>query len=277
MDHLEEAGFLAFDGVYHTIGDEAETQFGRRHFMALSSVFTSSPDFEVLHGSKPLGTLDWLSLAYQDGERRHPVILAGRTWDIGEIDWKRRKVYVTPSAAQGKARWDGSGRGLSFELARENRQILLSDVQSPRWTRRAVGQLSEEREQRRHSAEALGRFVHDAGDDRLRWFTFAGSPLNELVGVYLRTRTGGQVTWDDFCLSLPGSMDVQKVRDLVIELLASPDIVTMIPPSAELLENLKFAECLPPLLAHRAVLGRIRLEMLTADTLLGTPSAVGVP
>jgi len=180
--------------------------------MDLSSVFTSSPDFEVLHGNKSIGALDWLSLAYQDGECRHPVILAGRSWDIEDINWNRRKVFVTPSATQGKARWDGTGRGLSFELAREIHRLILSDSVFPRRTRRAVAQLSEERDLRRNAAESLGRFVHDAGDDRLRWFTFAGAPLNELLGVYLRTQTGKQVTWDDFCLSLPGNSDVQHSR-----------------------------------------------------------------
>ncbi len=33
----------------------------------------------------------------QDCERTHPIILAGRNWEIQEIDWKGRKVYVAPS------------------------------------------------------------------------------------------------------------------------------------------------------------------------------------
>jgi len=46
---------------------------------------------------------------------------------------------------QGKARWDGAGRGLSFELAREIQCLILSDYVSPRWTRRAVAQVAEAR------------------------------------------------------------------------------------------------------------------------------------
>ncbi|CAN5296000.1 hypothetical protein BH23VER1_BH23VER1_20990 [soil metagenome] len=75
---LHEHGFLASDGVYSTFGDEMEKQFGRRHFMELSSVFTTSPTFEVIHGTKQIGTFDWMSLAFQEPDKPHPVVLAGR-------------------------------------------------------------------------------------------------------------------------------------------------------------------------------------------------------
>lgn len=268
LRNLEARGFLAFDGVYFTIGDETEEQFGRRHFMDLSSVFTSSPDFEVIHGTRSIGTLDWLSLAWQDGRRRHPVILAGRSWDIEEIDWNRRKIYVKPSAEHGKVRWKGVGRGLSFELAREIHRLIQSDGVSPRWLRRATTEIAAQREALRDIAALLGRIVHDAGEDRVHWFTFAGAPLNELLGVYLRSRTGAEVSWDDFRVSLPGTADIPAIRDHIRRLLAAPDLAAEIPPSEELVENLKFAECLPADLAHRAALGRVGIDELGAKNLL---------
>jgi ATP-dependent Lhr-like helicase len=254
--------------VYFTIGDETEAKFGRRHFMELSSVFTSSPDFAVIHGNRAIGTLDWLSLAYQDGERKHPVILAGRTWDIEEIDWNRRKVFVSPSTQHGKVRWEGVGRGLSFELAREVRELVLSDSVSERWTRRATDQMAVQREEMQGVAESMGRIVYDAGDDRVHWFTFAGSPLNELLGVHLQTALDLQMTWDDYCVSAPGVTDVQRLLDCARGLLESEDIVAEVPPSDDLAKHLKFSECLPTDLAHRAVLGRLRLEVLTVEHLL---------
>ena len=266
---LQEKGFIVSDGVYFTIGDEAEKQFGRRHFMELSSVFTTSPDFEVLHGTKSIGTLDWLSLAFQDTDNKHPVVLAGRNWDIETIEWDRRRVFVVPSKLRGKVRWKGSGRGLSFELTRKIHSLILSEENNTRWSRRAVAEISEQRRALRDIAESLGRFVYDGGEGRLFWYTFAGAPLNELLGVYLKSKLSGQqVSWDDFCISLPGTSDATQIQRDVRELLESDDIVSLIPASEEMIDQLKFSECLPEELAHRAVLGRLDLGGLSVEKLM---------
>lgn len=272
IGYLHEKGFIVSDGVYSTIGDEAEKQFGRRHFMELSSVFTTSPDFEVLHGTKPIGTLDWLSLAFQDKENKHPVVLAGRSWDIEDIEWDRRRVFVVPSKLRGKVRWKGLGRGLSFELTRKIHSLILSEESSDRWTRRAVKELTGQREALRDVAHSLGRFVYDGGDERVFWYTFAGAPLNELLGLYLKSTIGDKaVSWDDFSVSLPGACDLKSIIGHAHELLESDDVIDLIPASQDIIEQLKFSECLPQELAHRAVLGRLDLTGLSVDSLLAAP------
>ena len=92
--------------------------------------------------------------------------------------------------------------------------------------------------------------------------------LDDALGVFLKSRISGQVSWDDFCVSLPGTCDAKEIIRDARELLESDDMVGQIPASEEIIDQLKFSECLPQELAHRAVLGRLNLGGLTAERLI---------
>lgn len=53
---LVEEGFLDQDGGMLFIGPETERRFGYRHFMDLTAVFTTAPEFTVLSGRTEIGT-----------------------------------------------------------------------------------------------------------------------------------------------------------------------------------------------------------------------------
>ncbi len=125
------------------IGPEAERQFGMRHFMGLMAVFTAPPEFTVLHGREEIGRTDPVLLADRvEGPRL--LLLSGRTWRVTWTDWKRRRCFVEPFAAGGgRARWLSAGvGGLSFEIARAMRDVLLGDSPPAVLTRRADGMLA---------------------------------------------------------------------------------------------------------------------------------------
>ena len=46
------------------------------------------------------------------------AVLAGRAWRVTYVDWKRRRCFVEPTDLPGRARWSGTGGGLSFEITR---------------------------------------------------------------------------------------------------------------------------------------------------------------
>lgn len=259
LNHLIRTGILGFDGVWLSMGEDGEKRFGWRHFLELVSVFTSSPDFEVLHGNHPIGTLDWLALASQEGGRKHPVILAGRSWNVLEIDWTKRRVFVAPSDERGKVRWHGVRRGLSFVIARRIRQLVLASGDSTRWSARAKAEMATQKEQFYQMASQTGKIYHDAAENRVRWSTFAGTALNEILGSVLARELKQELAWDDFEISFPSSTDVTTIRTIVAEFLSAPDLMERIPASQELLDQLKFSARLPPALAKRAVYGRRNL------------------
>jgi ATP-dependent Lhr-like helicase len=95
------------------------------HFMNLMAVFTAPPEFTVLHGRDEIGRTDPSLLADRiEGPRL--LLLGGRSWRVTWTDWKRRRCFVEPADAGGRARWlsDGVG-GLSYTVARSMRDVLL--------------------------------------------------------------------------------------------------------------------------------------------------------
>ena len=104
LAHLVHEGFLDSDGGMLFIGPEAELRFGRRHFMELTTAFTAMPQFTVLNGRVEIGRTDpALLTANVDGPRL--LLLAGHSWRVTWIDWKRRRCFVDPADGGGKARW----------------------------------------------------------------------------------------------------------------------------------------------------------------------------
>ncbi|MGW0150808.1 UPF0182 family protein, partial [Streptomyces sp. NPDC003333] len=153
--HLVEHEYLDQDGGMLFIGPAAEQRFGRRHFMEMTAVFTGPPEFTVLLGRNELGRIDPRLLTEEvRGERR--LLLAGRSWRVTYIDWRRRRCFVQPADSGGRARWTGGGWAfLGFELIRAIRDVLLGTDPPVRLTRRATERLARERAEKLH----LGVFV----------------------------------------------------------------------------------------------------------------------
>ncbi|HUN37369.1 MAG TPA: DEAD/DEAH box helicase, partial [Trebonia sp.] len=151
-EHLASEGYLERDNGMLFIGPLAERRFGLRHFMGLMAVFTAPPEFTVLHGREEIGRVDPVLLVDRvEGPRL--LLLAGRSWHVTWTDWKRRRCFVEPFAGGGgRARWLSAGTGgLSFEIARAMRDILLGRDAPVTLTRRANGILAGLR------SDALGR------------------------------------------------------------------------------------------------------------------------
>lgn len=104
LDHLLDAGMLFDDGYgILSVGPGGESTYGRRHFLDLTSAFTSNPLFVVRHGSKEIGYLDPIALLTQDRSLAS-VLLAGRAWRVTSIDWARRFAWVEPVEGGGRSR-----------------------------------------------------------------------------------------------------------------------------------------------------------------------------
>jgi ATP-dependent helicase Lhr and Lhr-like helicase len=150
--HLVEQGYLDTDAGMLFVGPEAERRFGHRHFMNLMAVFTAPPEFTALHGRDEIGRIDPLLLADRvEGPRL--LLPGGRSWRVTWTDWKRRRCFIEPATAGGRARWlsDGVG-GVSFEIARSMRDVLLGADARAASDGRADGRASPR--QRRAAADA---------------------------------------------------------------------------------------------------------------------------
>jgi ATP-dependent helicase Lhr and Lhr-like helicase len=254
--HLLERGVVAEDNGLVWLGPEGERRFGRRSFLDLMAVFSEAPLLKVLHGRNHLGQIPTrLLLAERDDG--HVILLAGRSWAVRHVDWKRQIAQVEPADDRGKARWFGSGRGLSFELAQRIRQALAGrDPGRVELSRRAAERLERLRE----------RYWWAGGDDTVlvrdvtgqtHWWTFAGLDANLWLSTALGDLREVKVPRSDLAIRVRSDASAEEVRRLIEGLdVAALTLADEIAEGA--VEQLKFGDLLPDGLGREIVERRLR-------------------
>ena len=255
--HLIREGYIDLDGGLMMIGPEAEKRFGHRHFMELTSVFTAPPQFTALHGRTEIGRVDPALLAAdekEDGPRR--LLLAGRTWAVTWVDWRRQRCFVEPvEGGGGKAKWDSGGHlGSYFHLTRAVREVLLGADPRVRLTRRAVTALAKAREEYLDLVHPGGSVIvrGQAGD--LRWWTWAGARANLTLAASLGSAADPKQQPNDACLRLNTDLEPHTWAAAKT---AAQERVTLPEVSVRALDGLKFNAALPKHLAERTLSARL--------------------
>ncbi|HEU5155678.1 MAG TPA: DEAD/DEAH box helicase [Streptosporangiaceae bacterium] len=252
VSHLVDAGFLNSDGGMLFIGPEAEKRFGHRHFMGLLSAFTAPPQFTVLNGREEIGRTDPVLLsAKSEGPRL--ILLAGDSWRVTWIDWKRHRCFVEPAEGGGRARWLTPGiNAASFALSRGVRDVLLGAAPPVRLTRRAETALEQARDRALDTVHPGGTIVARIGED-VRWWTWAGYRANATLKASLSVADQAQRV-DDYFIRLRSDLTSDIWKAAVAEArtrLCLPD------PDDKALDGLKFSEALPRHLAEATLSARI--------------------
>jgi len=271
VEHLLKQGYLDDQGGVLGIGTEAEAAFGHRHFMELLSVFTSPPVLSVRHGRDEIGLVpDEALLARPPGAAgggAAVLTLAGRGWLVLHVDWPRRIVQVEPTDAPGVARWTGGGQPLGAHVARGIRAVLCgTDPAGVELSTRAQERLAQARTDQWWAEPETTTVVRDASG-KTQWWTFAGWKANLWLaaiasGAGLRNSVN---QLDDLAITLDPGADLEGLRTALhaanaAELVLAPWI------TAEAIDGLKFAECLP----------RQRATELVARRLADSPSVAAV-
>ena len=251
--YLVEQGYLDSDGGMLFIGPEAERRFGHRHFMNLMAVFTAPPEFTVLHGRDEIGRVD-PSLLADRVEGARLLLLGGRSWRVTWTDWKRRRCFVESAEGGGRARWlSGGAGGLSYEIARSMRDVLLGAEVPVTLTRRAIGILEGLR------SDAIGRVHPDGlvisrGDQDLRWWTWAGYRANATLKATLGDLADEAQRVDDVSIRLRGDLRPSTWRAAISEL---QDRLCLPAVDDKALAGLKFSDALPRHLATATLAARL--------------------
>lgn len=171
-----QRGYLNVDGGSMFLGLDADRVFGRRHFMDLLTTFAMPREFTVLEGRREVGTVEWRALADSDGPIR--LLLAGRSWKVGDIDWRRHRVQVEMVDGGGKAKYGFGGADTGFSVAQGMRAVLLGEVpEQIRLTARARAALADEEDRLRHTVSPHGP-VWTTTDNVRKWWTYEGNAAN---------------------------------------------------------------------------------------------------
>ena len=253
LAHLLAEGFIDVDGELLFIGPQAEAKFGHRHFSGMTAVFTAPPQFAVLAGRQEIGRCDPMLLTERlDGPRL--LLLAGRSWKVTWIDWKRRRVQVEPVDGGGKARWTTPpGTGDHFELTRAARDVLLGEDPPVSFTQRATKALAEVRDDLVHAAHPAGTVI-ERRDDDVRWWTWAGYRANVTLAATLSEIVDAGQRFDDYSIRLRSDLTREMWTAATSDAttrLCLPDV------DERALAGLKFNEALPQRLAEATLATRL--------------------
>jgi ATP-dependent Lhr-like helicase len=238
------------------LGREGQDTYGRKNFLELFSVFTSPPEFTVLHGRQELGSVHETTFLAKPDPASVILLLAGRSWRLTHLDWKRRQAYVEPFEEGGRSRWRGRGQLLSHDLCRAIRLLLAEEGDQPHWSRRARQQMAEVRLAYPWvSADRTN--VLFGRDGEVHWWTFGGGRANASLGHQIARNLGCVMTWDNFAVRLRGSFDTDMLEAALGSLRLSRTEEIFPAVNEEAVGGLKFSECLPPDRAAAVVQARL--------------------
>lgn len=249
VDHLVSTETLFEDAGILSFGQEGETEYGRKNFMEILSVFSSPPLFRVISGQKELGNVHE-STFFKKQEGPVILVLAGRNWRTTHLDWKRRIAYVEPTEEKGHSRWIGEGQFLRFHLCQSIRQVLALDAAEAYWSQRATNQIAQIRLDYSWASENQTTLVKQSNGE-VQWWTFAGGLANSILKDHLFENSNAKV--DNLCFRFPSTLKLSEIESKIHSGIGT-DLIPV--PSEEAMNNLKFGECLPPPIAEEVFAAR---------------------
>lgn len=121
------------------------------------AVFKDSEDFTVRCGSDEIGTI---TTPPPMGDR---FALAGRVWEVEELDISHKLVYVKKVDGKMEISWPGDFGEIHTKILRRMRQILIEDTIYPYLKENAVKRLIQARKTARNTGMLEHSLVHLGG------------------------------------------------------------------------------------------------------------------
>lgn len=239
IDHMIQLGFLVETDRVLQIGPTTEKHFGRAHYKDLLASFSGAQLLLGRFGNVEVGFIDPTMLT-GDKEVRL-ILLAGKSWHITDVDWKRQTVWLEPAKEGGKARWTGSGRTLSREIAQGIIRALREGVgKHAVISKRAQLEIEQVKE---HIPDACGTSVlsitkNESGGVRL--WTFGGTRANRTIAKQIQFLAEVRRI-DALGLDLKTPIDSNELNSdfFVADIQFSEDEIK------ERAKSIKFSDCLP--------------------------------
>lgn len=239
INHMVDTDYLMdTDGVLQ-IGPMTEKQFGRAHYKDLLASFSGAQLLLGRFGNVEVGYIDPTMLTGEKQDRL--ILLAGKSWRITDVDWKRKTVWLEPAKEGGKARWTGSGRTLSREIAqgifRALRQGTGEHAVISKRARLEIDQIGDDLPDTGNSP-SMTITRTDAGGARL--WTFNGTRANRSIAKQLQSKVEARRV-DAIGLDLKSPIDPSELSAVLLatELQFSDEEIK------DLAKPIKFSECLP--------------------------------
>lgn len=236
LQHMVHHAYLVHQDGLIAMGPRAEQEFGRGNYRELLTSFQSAPLLTARYGGTEIGYMDPSVLT--GDALQQLVLLAGRSWQIKEVDWKKRVVWLAPAKEGGKARWMGNARGWSRDVCQGIRAVLLGGVsdavQLSKRSKLALAALTDAA-----AVSMQTEWVLRTDGNQTRTWTFAGTNANR---TYARVGevNGLRVKFD--------ALSVQaQLMDLKSEIQSfdAKDMKFSPQEYASFSQTIKFSNCIP--------------------------------
>lgn len=215
IDTMLERDILYESEGLLSLGRQGESLYGRQNFFELYAVFTAPPVLRVQYGKEEVGHVQALFVSMHD-PATGPLCfrLAGRAWEVGQIDWSKGVLHVR-SADKGRVpSWLGVPGTLSLELCHAMREVLLHEGGEATWlTRSAALELGALRAGY-GPLLATGVAPMEELSDGIQWHTFASGGVNRLLAAGLEVMSGKRWTPGNLSLRCKG-LSAAKARELI--------------------------------------------------------------
>jgi ATP-dependent helicase Lhr and Lhr-like helicase len=240
-DHLEktEQGNLI-------IGLRGEREVNNFKFYA---VFADREEYSVKAKNKEIGKIN---IQFEEGDI---FTLAGKTWEVVEIDSTKKIVFVKPSNEISNIKWPGSSVEIHPKIVRKIREILLGDAEYSYLQQNAKVKLEEARETAKNLCLSENYIIEsESGYYILPW---TGSAKFELIKsglMYIYRNHPGKIgirAVNPYFMKISnfgGNIDIEKGMALFEDL--KPEM--FIRDSKKLRETGKFNKYLPEELLEKA-------------------------
>jgi ATP-dependent Lhr-like helicase len=208
--------FLHDDGGMYSMGLKAEKAFGKKNFMEIYSVFSAPLEFEVINlAGDVIGTIQWDFLE-KLLEESAAFYLAGRSWMVERIEWKKKCVKVVPAPAGKIPKWGGiTPNFLGYKICRQMRDILVNTDEYPYLDFQAKELLESLRDdQQAYLSEEFAPIEHD--NKGMIWWTWAGGNVNNTIRTVLKIELGIDVQASNEYIKIKSdTLIIQKLREAI--------------------------------------------------------------
>lgn len=214
------------------------------------AVFPDNEDYTVKERSTEIGSI---IMPPQPGER---FGLAGRTWEVVEIDSKRRVVYAVRVKGKATASWRGESAETHTRILKRMRQILLEDTDYAYLQTGARERLKQVRLLARHSLLDREIIVPLSGISYCLFPWIGTIGFRTLVRCLSQPVFSEWLSIKDHCVPYFMIIDIRKDKpsDIVSQVIAFgetvPAISLMKPEEAPQLQ--KYDQFVPPNLLRKA-------------------------
>jgi ATP-dependent Lhr-like helicase len=180
------------DGML-SLGRRGEQLYGRKNFFELYAVFTVPPVLRVMHGKEDVGYVQALFVTMHDRDAGPLCFrLAGRAWQVGEIEWGRGVLRVRPADHGRVPTWLGQPGVLSEALCQAMMDILVNERDEAKWLTTASARELQFLRDGYTGLLELGTAPLEVTAEGVQWHTFAGGAVNRLLAAGLEKETGAK-------------------------------------------------------------------------------------